>query len=228
MKNNIFSLILSIAAFLFAVVAIFAIFSYSSHLCDIRGSELAVGLIAVCTTFIVGFQIYNKVDYNEQIKEIKQKIEEVEKLQSENKAMQERIETSESALLANQIINNADFIYGDYAHYRESAPEFALIKILDAIIPALDAGWKGAAFDRLFKAMDNYIARVGQSGIKEYCKRNGHDNYPVQESVFKYDLDIRAKTNAIQSHTNYHYIQKEYEERMGNIEAKFAEARGIL
>ena len=225
MKNNRLSLILSIAAFLLAVVAFVAVFSSGGHLCDTKGSELAVGLIAACATLIVGFQIYSKVDYKEQINELTQKIEEAEKLQSENKAMQERIKTSESALLANQIIYTADSIYKDMTHYREAAPEYALVKILDAIVPALDAGWKGAAFDVLFNAMDIYITHVGQSGIIEYCKRNGHDSYPVQESVFRYDLDIRAKTKVIQFHANYHDIQKEYEERMFKIENKLAEAR---
>ena len=228
MKNNRLSLIISIAAFLLAVVAVVAVFSSGGRLCDMKGSELAVGLIAICATLIVGFQIYSKVDYKEQINELAQKIEKAEKIQSENKAMQERIKISESALLANQIIHNADSIYDDMAHYREAAPEYALMKILDAIVPALDAGWKGAAFDILFNTMDIFIAHLGQSGIIEYCKRNGLDNYSVQESVFKYDLDIRAKSNAIQSHTNYHYIQKEYEERLSNIEAKFAEAREVI
>jgi len=225
MKNNRLSLILSIAALLLSVVAIFTVFSSGGCLCNTNGSELAVGLIATCATLIVGFQIYSKVDYKEQINELKQKIEEAEKLQSENKAMQERIKTSESALLANQIIYNADSIYEDMTHYREAAPEYALMRILDAIVPALDAGWKGAAFDVLFNAMDNYIAHVGQSGIIEYCKRNGHESYPVKKTVYRYDLDIRAKSNVIQSHTKYHYIQKEYEERLSNIETKLAEAR---
>ncbi len=228
MKNNRLSLILSIAALLLSVVAIFAVFSSGGRLCNTNGSELAVGLIATCATLIVGFQIYSKVDYKEQINELTQKIEEIEKLQLANNALQERIKTSESALLANQIIYNADSIYEDMTHYRESAPEYALMRILDAIVPALDAGWKGAAFDVLFNAMDNYIAHVGQSGIIEYCKRNGHESYPVKESVFRYDLDIRAKTNVIQSHSNYHYIQKEYGKRLSDIEAKLAEARESL
>ena len=67
MKNNRLSLILSIAAFLLAVVAFVAVFSSGGHLCDTKGSELAVGLIAACATLIVGFQIYSKVDYKEQI-----------------------------------------------------------------------------------------------------------------------------------------------------------------
>ena len=104
MKNSRLSLILSIAAFLLAVVAVVAVFSSGGHLCDTKGSELAVGLIAACATLIVGFQIYSKVDYKEQINELTQKIEEAEKLQSENKAMQERIKTSESALLSPLII----------------------------------------------------------------------------------------------------------------------------
>lgn len=225
MKNNRLSLIFSIAALLLAAVAIVAVFSSGGHLCNTNGSELAVGLIAACATLIVGFQIYSKVDYKEQINELAQKIEKAEKIQSENKAMQERIKISESALLANQIIHNADSIYDDMTHYREAAPEYALMKILDAIVPALDAGWKGAAFDVVFNAMDNYIAHVGQSGIIEYCRRNGNDSYPVQKTVFRYELDIRAKSNVIQSHANYHYIKNELEERLSNLEIKLAEAR---
>ena len=129
--------------------------------------------------------------------------------------------------LANQIINDADSIYYDASHhYREAAPEFALMKILDAIIPAMDADWRGAAHDRIFNSMDAYIDHVGQSGIIEYCKRTDGADYPVQYTVYRFDLDIRAKSNAIQAHNNYHLIKKEYEQRLANIDTRLAEARG--
>lgn len=223
MKNNKLLLIISTAALILAGGALFAVISSGGRLYDAKGSEIAVGLIAVCATLIVGFQIYNKVNEKEQIDEIKRKIEEVEKLQLKTQVLQERIQKSESTLLANQIINTADFTYSDTAHYREAAPEFALVKILDAIIPALEAGWKGVAFDRIFNSTDNYIRHIGQSGILEYCKRTYETAFSSQYSIFRFNLDIRAKTIAIQSHIDYHIVQKDFEKRMSDIEAKLAE-----
>lgn len=226
MKKENLSLITSIAALLLALGAFLTVVSFGGNLCAVNGSELAVGLIAVCATIIVGFQIYNTVDSRSQLDAVKQKIEKIEELQTSSNALQETIHKSEASMLANQIIDDAESIYYDASHhYREASPEFALIKILDAIIPAMDADWRGAAYDRLFHAMDAYIDRVGQSGIIEYCKRTDKSNCDVQYTVYRFDLDIRAKTNSIQSHKNYHFVQKDYEVRLNNIELKLAEAR---
>lgn len=226
MKNIKLSFIISIAAILLALGSFVAVVSSGGILCAVRGSELAVGLISVCATLIVGFQIYNTINAKEQIDAVKQKIEKIEELQATSNALQETIHKSESSMLANQIINDAESIYYDASHhYREAAPEFALMKILDAIIPAMDADWRGAAYDRIFNAMDAYIDHVGQSGIIEYCRRTDGADYPMQYTVYRFDLDIRAKSKVIQAHKNYHIINKEYEQRLPNIEIKLAEAR---
>ena len=226
MRNKTPSLIINVAAFILALGAFLAVVSSGGNLCTVKGSELAVGLIASCATLIVGFQIYNTINAKEQIDVVKQKIEKIEELQASSNALQETIHKSEASMLANQIINDADSIYNDASHhYREAAPEFALMKILDAIVPAMDADWRGAAYDRIFNSMDAYIDHVGQSGIIEYCKRTDGADYPVQYTVYRFDLDIRAKSNAIKAHKNYHLINKEYEQRLLNIEIKLAEAR---
>ena len=227
MKNKNLSLIISVTALLLAFSAFLAVVSSGGNLCTVKGSELAVGLIAVCATLIVGFQIYNTINAKEQIDVVKQKIEKIEELQASSNALQETIHKSEASMLANQIINDADSIYNDVPHhYREAAPEFALMKILDAIIPAMDADWRGAAYDRIFNSMDAYIDHVGQSGIIEYCRRLYDDNCTIRYTVYRFELDIRAKSNAIQAHNNYHLIKKEYEQRLANIDTRLAEARG--
>lgn len=195
--------------------------------CHLSSDGIAVGLMAVCATFIVGYQIYNKIESQEQLKEWSDKIKKIEELQNKNEELQDRLFQSESAILIGQLINDASTIYSDESHYyRESAPEFALLKIFDSIIPAMDADWRGNSYDKIFNAMDAYIDHIGQSGIVEYCRRSYPIDGSVQEMIYRFDLDIRGKIRAIKSHENYQRILEKFEKRLYDIEIKLAEARG--
>lgn len=224
MKKDNRSVIVRTAAFLMSFVSLLVVISSGGNLCSTKGSEIAVGLISVCATLIVGFQIYNTIEAKAQFDKLEEKYKKIEDLQTTSKILQETILRSESTMIAIQIINDADHIYHDDSHhYREASPEFALLKIFDAIIPALAADWRGTAFDSIFNAMDTYIEHIGQSGIVEYCRRVDGVDYPVKNVVSMFNLNLRSKSDAIQSHSNYYLIYKEFEQRLSKIEKKLVE-----
>lgn len=232
MKKDSVSRTFSIIAIVLSIVALVIAITYGVSICgcEINYVGVSVGLIGVCATLMVGYQIWNTIDVKETIKRNEKVAEEFEHLQH-------RVDLYEKRSQENIDIIHSLVSYQNHLSLMSTAD--AVLHMHHAVLSALDS--ESEDLSNIFDYLSIFISELSEmaltgsnlfftnsNGVKIIQdKRSPFYGKTVEYAISEFKNAIKITDEQIKAHERYKRIRDIYENVMSALEIKIKEINEI-
>ena len=171
-------------------------------------------LIAVCTTFVVGFQIIDSIT-------IKRKLHNIENTQKETRRQLiiQRNVTQESICVFNglEILNNGKDVL--------KRPSAAFLLFHQALIYSIEIDRED--YDWLFDYLNKCIEELTYNDFEDRCIVGGNQKKRIQEGIEAFQKDLTEVESTLKKSKNFVKIKPIYKQMRNNLEAKLSDIANL-
>lgn len=228
MKHKDSTKLFSIVATILSVVALVISITYGVSICgcEINYIGVAVGLIAICATFMVGYQIWNTID-------VKDSIRRNEKIAEEFGQLENKVDMYEKRSQENIDIMHSLISYQNQLGLMHDAD--AVIFMHHAILSALDS--ERDDFTNIFGYLSVFISELSEMSLTGanmvvenangkkiiHDTRSPYNGRSVEYAINVFRKNIEEIDEQIREHKQYYRIKREYENIMEELDVKIKE-----
>lgn len=228
MKHKDSTKLFSIVATILSVVALVISITYGVSICgcEINYIGVAVGLIAICATFMVGYQIWNTID-------VKDSIRRNEKIAEEFGQLENKVDMYEKRSQENIDIMHSLISYQNQLGLMHDAD--AVIFMHHAILSALDS--ERDDFTNIFGYLSVFISELSEMSLTGanmvvenangkkiiHDTRSPYNGRSVEYAINVFRKNIEEIDEQIKEHKQYYRIKREYENVMEELDIKIKE-----
>ena len=220
-STKIFSVVATILSSMALVISI--TYGVSISGCKVNYIGVAVGLIAICATFMVGYQIWNTID-------VKDSIRRNEKITQEFEQLQKKVDMYEKRSQENIDIIHSLISYQNQLGLMHDVD--AVLFMHHAILSALNS--ERDDFTNIFGYLRIFISELSEMSLTGatlfknsvngkriiYDSRSPYYGKSVEYAIDAFRKNIEEIDRQIKKHKQYYQIKREYESLMDELDIK--------